>query len=691
MAEPIRKSWFELITGQSDIILAVSVIGIIAVMIIPMPTTVMDVLLSFNIAFSLVILLGTMYVQRPLELSVFPGLLLVATVFRLSLNVATTRLILSQADAGKVVESFGTFVVSGNYVVGFIIFSIIVVIQFVVITKGAGRVAEVAARFTLDAMPGKQMSIDADLNAGLINEQEARERRLEISKEADFYGAMDGASKFVRGDAIAGIIITLINIIGGLIVGVLQKRMDIMEALATYTRLTVGDGLVTQIPALILSTSAGIIVTRAASTTNLGQEITTQLSARPKAIGIAALMLLIFGLIPGLPKAPFFLLSLFSGGYAYLLWQQGKRKFSEEKRLEAEEVPETEERVEDYLTMDVLEVEIGYALIPIVDKEQGGDLLDRVTTLRRQIAADIGFIVPPIRIRDNIRLKPNDYVLKIKGVEVAYGSLRPGMSLAMNPGTIEEEITGEDVIEPAFGLPAKWIKSSQRQAAEVAGYTVVESSGVLVTHLSEVIKNYAHEILRRQDVHRLVENVRTDHPALLEDLIPSLLNISTIKGVLANLLKERIPINDLITILETIGDYAATTKEPWMLTEFARTALFRTITSLFKDEENRIHVFTIHPQSEQTITNAIKDTPQGLLVNVQPEWAQNFYKNINSLIEVMIANGQQPVTLTAPHIRLAVRKLTEITLPNLTVLSYNEIAPNVEIMSVGVAGVSNEN
>ena len=668
----------------SDAMLAILVIGILGIMVVPVPTAVIDILLSFNIVFSIIILLVTMYVTKPLELSVFPGLLLVTTVFRLALNVATTRLILGGADAGTVISSFGTFVVQNNYVVGFIIFVIIVIIQFVVITKGATRIAEVSARFTLDAMPGKQMAIDADLNAGLIGEDVARNRREEISKEADFYGAMDGALKFVRGDVIAGLIITIINIIGGFIIGMLMLGMSWQESITRYSMLTVGDGLVTQIPALLMSTGAGMIVTRATSESNLGEDLRRQISSKPAAIVIAALMIAIFGLIPGLPTQPFIILAVATGIYAALIIRQqsAAEKIRAEEEAKPPEVPA--ERIEDYLSVDILGVEIGYGLIPLVDESQGGDFLDRVTTLRRQIAQELGIIVPPVRIRDNIRLDTDEYVLLVRGNDVAGGELEPGKFLAMNPGVSEEEIEGEDTVEPAFGLSAKWITAQVKEKAELDGFTVVEPSSVLATHLSEIIKTHAHEILSRQDVQSLVDNVKRDYPVLVEDLIPGTLPLGTLQKILKHLLKERVPVRDLVSILEAVGDYAATNKDPGTLGELARTALYRTITKMYIDDEGRLKVFTIAPDLERMILDNMQSSVHGVFVNLAPDIIEKILSGVGKLTEQMIENDQHPVALTSTGIRLAFRTLTEVNYPKLAVLSYNEVTPEVEIFSVGV-------
>lgn len=672
----------------SDAILALLVISMLGVMIVPVPPFLLDILLSFNIVFSIIILLVTMYITRPLELSVFPGILLVATVFRLAMNVATTRLILgNEGQAGDVILSFGTFVVQDNYVVGFIIFVIIVVIQFVVITKGATRIAEVSARFTLDAMPGKQMAIDADLNAGLINENEARSRRQEISREADFYGAMDGASKFVRGDVIAGLIITIINIIGGFIIGIVQRNLSVQESLMTYTMLTVGDGLVTQIPALLMSTGAGMIVTRATSESNLGQDLRDQLSNRPAAFVIAAIMIAFFGLIPGLPTVPFLTLAVASAVYGTLLIQKSE-KTRRQVAAEAEKPAEApQERVEDYLSIDVLGIEIGYGLIPIVDETQGGDFLDRVTTLRRQIAQELGIIVPPVRIRDNIRLGPNDYVIMIRSNRVADGKLEPGKYLAMNPGFADEDIKGMETVEPAFGLKALWIDGQEKERAELAGYTVVEPSSVLATHLSEIIKHYAYEIITRQDVQTLVDNIKRDYPVLVEDLIPGTLSLGLLQKILKHLLRERVPVRDLVAVIEAVGDYVQTTKDPFTLGEFARAALYRTITKMYIDADGKLTVFTVAPQLERMIMDNMQSALQGVVVNLAPDITERLLKSVGVLSDKMMANDKHPVVLVSSSIRLAFRSLTEISFPRLAVLAYNEITPETEIFSIGMVKV----
>jgi flagellar biosynthesis protein FlhA len=685
------KEFLERIGHYSDLIFAVAVILILAVMIIPVPPFLMDVLLSFNIAVTLVVLLMTLYVTRPLELSVFPGLLLVLTLFRLSLNVASTRLILGQGYAGEVIQAFGTFVVRGDYVLGLVIFLIIVIIQFVVITKGAGRVAEVAARFTLDAMPGKQMSIDADLNAGLINDDEARRRRKEIAREADFYGAMDGASKFVRGDAVAGILIVLVNIIGGFAIGVLKHGRTLSDAAQTYTLLTIGDGLVTQIPALIASTASGILVTRAASDADLGRDLTRELTARPRAILVAAAVLFAFALVPGLPSIPFLILSALSGTVAYATNRAQQSAAQEtQAQTEATEKKAPEEKVEDYLHVDPLEIEIGYGLIPLVDPQQGGNLLDQVTMMRKQAALDLGIVVPPVRIRDNIQLKPNAYVIRIRGVKVSEGELLVKGFLAMDPGYAEGPIEGTETTEPAFGLPARWITEANRERAELLGYTVVTPDTVLATHLTELIRSHAHEILGRQNTQALIEGVKKDYPAVVGELIPEQLPLGGVQKVLQNLLKERVPIRDMVTVLETMADYAPVTKDPEILAEYVRSALGRTICQLYQTPEGTLPALTISPRIEGLISESIQSTVAGIKVALAPDLARQLFERMAGLIDGMVSNGQQPLVLTAPTIRLAFRRLTETTFPSMTVLSYNEIVPGIEVFSVGMIDLENE-
>jgi len=686
-----NQSFLTKLTEYSDLVLAVMVVAILAILILPMPPQFLDFLLAFNITISMIILLVTMYITRPLDLSVFPGLLLIITLFRLSLNVASTRLILGKAYAGEVISSFGNFVVGGNYVVGFIIFAILVIIQFVVITKGAGRIAEVAARFTLDAMPGKQMAIDADLNAGLISEADARKRRDDISKEADFYGAMDGASKFVRGDAIAGILITLINVIAGIVIGVVQKGMPAGQALTTYTLLTVGDGLVTQIPALIVSTSAGIVVTRAASDSNLGKDLTSQITAQPRAILVAALILTSFGIVPGMPTLPFIMLGGITGIIGYTSIQARKKKEQEATVIqETKEIP-PQEKMEEYLKVDPMEVEIGYALIPLVDVAQGNDLLDRISMIRRQIASEMGFLVPPIRIRDNIQLKPNEYQIKIRGHKISSSLLYPGQHLAINPGFVTEPVDGPDVLEPAFGLNAKWVSDNMKSISEKRGYTVVEPAAVLATHLTEIIKSHASEFINRQETANLIANIKAEHNALVEEVVPGLVGIGVVQKVLQNLLEERVPIIDLPSIIETIGDFASSTKEPDILTEYCRHGLNRTITEQYLNSVGSMTVMTLDPELEQTMASAIQTTKHGLILTLPPEVAAQINNSIRRAVEEMQTQGYTPVLLVSPNIRLVLKRFTRPIEPGLAVISYNELLPEIEVESIKTVRLTDGN
>jgi len=683
-----------LVWKNNDILMGVAVVGILVFMIIPLPTMLLDILLSLNITLSLIVLLVAMYILNPLELSAFPSMLLLATLFRLSLNVASTRIILLHGNegtlaAGRVIKAFGHFVVGGNYVVGAIVFLILVVINFVVITKGAGRIAEVAARFTLDAMPGKQMSIDADLNAGLIDEEEARARRLMISQEADFYGAMDGASKFVRGDAVAGVIITMINIVGGLAIGVLQNGMSFSDAAQNYTLLTVGDGLVSQIPALIISTAAGIVVSRAASEANLGSEITSQILVQPRAIAIAAAVLFGFGMVPGLPTIPFFILSIIAASVAYAIFQARKASLEEEK---AKEVLKAKARppegLEPIPPLDILSLEIGHGLIPLVDVEQDGKLLYRIRSVRRQVAQEIGVIVPPVHIQDNLQLKPGEYCILLKGNEVAKGELMPNYYLAMNPGTAEERIDGIPTKEPTYGLPAFWIKEAVKEKAMSSGYTVVDLPTVLTTHLSEVIRRHAHELLGRQEVQKILDNLKETHPKVVDELIPNLLSLGVVVKVLQNLLREQIPIRDILTILETLADWAPMTKDVDTLTEYVRQALARTITKLYKDPDGNIPLITLDQGVEKTIAAAIQQTEQGGFLALEPGLAQKIMKNITRNVEKLSSMNYQPIVLCSTQIRPYFKRFTERFMPDLVVLSYNEILNNVKIQSLGTVSIS---
>jgi len=682
VAALLSNPFFKQLAKQRDLIVVAAVVSMLMVMVVPLPTFLLDMLLSFDLCLALIILLVTMYNREALEFTVFPSLLLVVTLFRLSLNIATTRLILGQGFAGHVVEVFGTFVTAGNPVVGFIIFVIIMVVQFIVITKGAGRIAEVAARFTLDAMPGKQMAIDADLNSGLINEDQARRRREKISQEADFYGAMDGASKFVRGDAVAAIIITIINIIGGFIVGIWQQGLSFQDSLLTFTRLTIGDGLVTQIPALMISTGTGMLVSRAASMSNLGDEISGQIFSYPKTLAIASVVMLCFAFIPGFNKIPFILLAVGAAAMAYSGYM--RKKEEQRKAVEPKPAAKGEEKIEDYLHVDPMELEIGYGLIPLVDVKQGGDLLDRITMVRRQVAGELGIVIPPIRIRDNIQLKPNEYRLKIRTIIVGKGELMSGAYLAMDPGTVSKKIRGIETVEPAFGLPALWITESQKEAADIAGYTVVELPAVLATHLTEIVKRHAHQLLSRQDVKNLLDTVKETNAAVVDELIPGMLSAGDVHKILQNLLRERVSVRDLSHILETLADVAPKNKNTEVLTEYARNGLAAQLCAVYRDESGTIPVLTIDPNLESRLEGSLQETETGFRLALSPGEVGRILEKIGAQIEKVKIKSELPIIICSPTIRSQLKKLTESNYPDLVVLSYNEIVPGVEIKSSGM-------
>jgi flagellar biosynthesis protein FlhA len=681
-----RLNWRELLQ-RADIMAAFGLVAILMIMIIPLPSLLLDLFLSMNITIALLILIISLFTVKAIDFSIFPAILLATTLFRLSLNVASTRLILLKGDqgpsaAGSVIQSFGQFVVGGNYVVGLVIFIILVLINFMVITKGAGRVAEVAARFTLDAMPGKQMAIDADLNAGLIDENEARQRREEISNEASFHGAMDGASKFVKGDAIAGIIITLVNIGAGFIIGVLQKGMPMAEAAANYTILTVGDGLVGQIPALIISTAAGILVTRSSGNNDFGSDIKLQFSRYSIAFWVVSIILMVMALIPGLPFIPFLLLSIVLGFIAYHL-DKSKRLQKEqvEEKATTEPPPKTEENYEELLNVDLLQLEVGYGLIPFVDASQDGELLIRIQSIRRQFAMNNGFIVPPVHIKDNLQLAPNQYTFALKGVEVAQAEMLPGHFMAMDPGMVTEKIKGVPTEEPAFGLPAIWITEDKKERAQIAGYTVVDCTTVMATHISEIIKQHAHELIGRQEVQNLLDNLGKTYPKLIEELIPNILTLGTIMRILQNLLSEGVSIRDLRTILESMADWAPVTKDTDILTEYVRHALARTISHDLA-VNNVIPLITLNKNVEDEIAQSIQHKETGSYLAIDPAKAQLILDSIGEAIP-LFEGGQRPTLLAAPQIRPHVRKLTERYYPQLVVISHNEILPNIKIRSIG--------
>ncbi len=677
------------ITKSTDIIVAFGIVGIIVMMVVPLPASWLDILITLNIAGSVLILMLAVFTKDPLEFSVLPSLLLTMTLFRLSLNISTTRLVLLDAYAGEVIQQFGEFVIRGNPIVGFIVFSILVIVQFIVITKGAERVSEVAARFTLDAMPGKQMGIDADLNAGAITDQEARDRRKNIQQEADFYGAMDGASKFVKGDAIAAIIILFINIVGGLIIGVLSLGMPVLEALHIYTLLTIGDGLVSQIPSLLISTATGLVVTRAASDSNLGQDLAKQLFRLPKALFITATVLVALALL-GLPKIPMFLMAMVSVGIGYYIQKTSVVTAEQETAAAIQsEVEETKkpENVMGMLNIDYMELEIGYALIPLVDAGQGGDLLDRIVLIRRQIAGELGFIVPVIRVRDNMNIQPNQYIIKIKGAEVATGELLADHYLSISSGLEDDSIVGIPTKEPAFGLDAKWINSSYREQAELLGYTVVDAPTVLATHITEVIKAHAQEIISRQDVKKLVDHAREQAPVVVEELIPELLNLGQIQKILSNLLQERISIKDMVTILETLADHAALTKDIDRLTEHVRQGLARQIVQPLLDQDKKLPVITLDPRIEQLILDNLKPSDYGNYVNLDPNVVNSLIKKIAAEVEKALVNGQNPAILCAPVVRINLKRMTQRQLPNIVFLSYNELVQGIEVQALGMVGI----
>ncbi|WP_018750931.1 flagellar biosynthesis protein FlhA [Paenibacillus sanguinis] len=673
-----------------ELFVLVGVIGIVLLMIVPIPTWLLDILLIINISLALIILLVAMNTKEALQFSIFPAMLLITTLFRLALNVSTTKLILGQAKAGHVVATFGSWVSQGEPVVGFVVFLILVVVQFIVITKGSERVAEVAARFTLDAMPGKQMSIDADLNAGMINEQQARERRRKVEREADFYGAMDGASKFVKGDAIASIIILIINLIGGFIIGMTIHGMEFGEAMSTYSLLTIGDGLVSQIPALLISTAAGLIVTRASSEGNLGDDITGQLLAYPKLLYIVAGTIGLLGVFT--PIGPWTTLP-FAGLLIYAAYGMQKnidrRAVEQEQQEEEQQIEEVRspESVINLLQVDPIEFEFGYGLIPLADTGQGGDLLDRIIMIRRQCALELGLVVPVIRIRDNIQLKPNEYVIKIKGNVVGGGELLLNHYLAMSPGMEDDSITGIETQEPAFGLPALWIDEATKDRAELSGYTVVDPPSVVATHLTELIKKHAHELLGRQETKALVDNLKESYAVLVDELIPSVLTIGDVQKVLAKLLREKISIRDMVTIFETLADYGTYTKDPDVLTEYVRQALSRQITQQFTQPGETMRVITVGPTLEKKIAESVQQSEQGSYLALDPASTQTVFQKLTEQINRLIQTGHQPILLTSPTIRMYLRQVIERSMQDIPVLSYSELEPNVEIQSVGVVNL----
>ena len=675
---------------SSDVLMAGFVVGLVLILIIPLPPILLDTMIALSIVLAVTTLLITLYTEDALEFNSFPSLLLFLTLLRLGLNIASTRMILSEGQAGEIIKTFGEFVTGGSQVVGIVIFILLTIINFVVITKGSGRVAEVAARFTLDAMPGKQMSIDADLNAGIIDEDEARSRREKITQEADFYGSMDGASKFVRGDAVAGIIITVVNIIGGFAIGVAINGMTWAEAMQTYMNLSIGDGLVSQIPALLISVGAGIVVTRASSKENLGATFQRQLFGNPRVLYMVSGIILALSFVPGMPWIVMIPVSAALGAYAYSLTNAEAQQAESldgfmgdvDEDVEGAATSEGEE-VEKVLFVDPMEIELGYGLIPLVDQSQGGDLLSRITVIRRQIASELGLVVPPIRIRDNMTVEPEIYVIKIKGIELARGTLYLDSYLAMNPGNATKKLAGIDTFEPAFGLPAVWISTAQKENAEMAGYTVVDTLSVLATHLTEIIHNNAHELLNRQEANRLVENAKSFASAVIDELIPGQLALGQVLKVLQNLLKERVPIRDFVTILETLADHSAKTQDPEVLTEYVRQGLARTISKQYA-QENIMFAITLDPKVEQMMCESIQSSDFGTRMVIRPQTVGKIVDKLGGFIDQAVEQGVQPIVLTSPVIRQHFKELVFRDMPRLPVLSYHEVVSSLEIRSLGI-------
>jgi flagellar biosynthesis protein FlhA len=676
--------------GKLHLVIPIGVMGILIVMVLPMPTMIMDLLISLNITLSIIVMLVSMYILQPVHFSVFPSLLLIITLFRLALNVASTRLILLNGSggedaAGKVIQSFGQFVVGGNYFVGIVVFLVLIAIQYIVINHGSIRISEVTARFTLDAMPGKQMAIDADMNAGIINETEARQRRDQISKEAEFYGAMDGAIRFTARDAVASMIILTINILGGFLIGVLQFNMDLALAAKRFTILTIGDGLVTAIPSLLISVAGGIITTRAASESNLGEDVARQLFANHVPVAIGSGFLFFFGLVPGLPFFPFFILGSLTGVLAY---KRRKASINEQltmERVKAEkaEAEKPKDKIEGLLKVDLLGIEMGYGLIRYVDASQGGDFLDRIKSIRRQIALEMGLIVPPVHITDNLQLNPRQYAILLKGVQIARGELVQDHLLAINPGTAREEVPGLATVEPAFGLQARWIKAQERERAQLAGYTLVDPATVLATHLTEIIKSQAYELLGRQETKNLLDTVSKTHPKVVEELVPKVLSIGEVQKVMQNLLKERVSIRDAVTILETLSDYGSFTKNAAALTEYCRQALGRSICKPYQTEDGDLQVFTVSPDLEKSIADGVVHSEQGSYLALEPRLAKDFMARFRRTVETAGSSGN-PVVLCSPAVRMYVRQLLERFLPNVAIISHSEIPPSIRVLSLGM-------
>jgi flagellar biosynthesis protein FlhA len=680
---------FKIFSQNSELAIAFGLMVILGVMVVPLPPFVLDIFLAFSIAVSVAILLMSIYASKPLDFSTFPSILLITTLLRLSLNVASTRNILlngaseGTAAAGEIIQAFGEFVVGGNYAVGIILFIILVVINFIVISKGAGRVAEVAARFTLDAMPGKQMAIDADLNAGLIDEKEAKRRRAEVAQEADFYGSMDGASKFVRGDAIAGILITAINIIGGIIIGVAQKGMSFGDAPETFTLLTVGDGLIAQIPALIISTAAGIITTRNSNSDALGKQVNTEFTAHPRAFYITSGTIIMFGLIPGFPFIPFFLIGALIG-YAGFKIEKNKHLAKVAEVTAQTKDPKTKtETLESLLPVEMVQLEVGYGIVGIVDAEQNGDLLERISHIRKQFAVDWGIIIPSVRIKDNLELKPGGYSIKLKGIEIAKGELMPDHLMAMDPGTVIEQMDGIETKEPVFGLPAIWVTEDRKDDAQYNGYTVVDLSTIVATHITEVLKTNLAELFGRQELVKILDAFKEENPKIVSDLVPDIMPLGTVLKVMQNLLREGVSIRDLRTILETLAEFGPTSKDPDTLTEYVRQALYRTITTKIRSTQGDVPLFTLDRSLEETVARSIFQTDLGTQLNLDPKVTQTILASLNEKIEEATSQGEKMVVLCSPVIRRHFKRLTEKFIPNMIVVSHNELSPDVNIRSLG--------
>ncbi len=674
--------------SKSDILVAVSVVFVIMIMIVPLNSFFIDIFLSMSISVSLLILFIAMHIKKPLDFSVFPSVLLIVTLFRLSLNIASTRLILVHGDegasaAGKIIKGFGTFIVGGNYVVGAVVFLILMIINFVVITKGAGRVAEVAARFTLDAMPGKQMSIDADLNAGLIDDATARKRRERVEMEADFYGAMDGSSKFVRGDAIAGIIIIFVNIIGGLVIGVVQKGMDINNALSVYTILTIGEGLVAQIPALLTSTAAGIIVTRAASESNLGSDVVSQIFTQPRALILASFVILSIGMVPGIPLVPFLILSSITYGVSHVM----KKVPEEELPAVPEGSAESKEKAELIQPLEILEVEIGYGLIPIVDAEQNGELLEKIRAIRKQIAVELGIVVPPMKLRDNLQLGASEYVVLLKGIEMGRGNLISGNLLAMGPEGKERPADGIPTKEPVFNLDAYWIAEKDRDAYISEGFTVVDHATVIATHLTELVRNNAHELLTRQETQKLIDNIAPTHQKVIEEISQNQINVGVVQKVLQNLLREQVSIRDLITILEAIADASSSTKDPDVITEYVRQKMARSILKPYL-VDGILNIHILEKTLEERLLGSIQPTDQGAVLALDLGFSQKLIEKIGNEAKKAMLQNYQPVILVHPLLRGRLRRFLDRYIQGITVISHNEIPPQIRIQSVGVIRIN---